>query len=63
MLMNTRQMPNQMAANESIYNLVPRQHVPPVKPPMYRSQYDPAAALTGSTFGKREIDVYLLLKQ
>lgn len=36
---------------ESIYNLVPEEHVPVVKPPMYRSRHDPTAPLTGSTFG------------
>jgi len=36
---------------ESIYNLVPEQFVEPPKPPMYRSKHDPAAPVTGSTFG------------
>mmetsp|Transcript_12940 Transcript_12940/g.19467 ORF Transcript_12940/g.19467 Transcript_12940/m.19467 type:complete len:255 (+) Transcript_12940:91-855(+) len=37
--------------SESIYNLVPREYVEPPKPPMHRSQHDPASNLTGSTFG------------
>ena len=38
--------------DESIYNLVPKEYVAPVKPPMYYSQHDPLANLTGSTFGE-----------
>jgi len=38
-------------ARESIYNLVPEQYVEQPKPPMYRSQHDPRAPVTGSTFG------------
>ena len=38
--------------SENIYNLVPREYVPPVKEPMHKSSFDPKASLTGSTFGK-----------
>jgi len=37
--------------SESIYNLVPEPYTEPVKPPIYRSKYDPKAPLTSSTFG------------
>lgn len=37
--------------DESIYNLVPREYVAPVKPAMHRSSHNPTAPLTGSTFG------------
>jgi len=37
--------------SESIYNLVQREYYVPEKQPMYRSTHDPAAPLTGSTFG------------
>lgn len=37
--------------SESIYNLVPREYVQPLKMPMHRSQHDPLHGVTGSTFG------------
>ena len=37
--------------SESIYNLVPEEYVALKKPPMYRSRHDPAAPVSGSTFG------------
>jgi len=37
--------------NESIYNLVPREKVIPVKLPIHRSSHDPCAPPTNSTFG------------
>ena len=37
--------------DESIYNLVPREYVAPVKAAMHRSSHNPTAPLTGSTFG------------
>lgn len=42
------------AMSENIYNLVPREYVPPVKEPMHKSNFDPKANLTGSTFGNRQ---------
>jgi hypothetical protein len=40
-----------ISMSESIYNLIPREYVAPVKEPMHRSKHDPQGALTGSTFG------------
>lgn len=41
-----------MSSCESIYNLVPETVVPPVKPPMYHSRFDPKSTpIAGSTFG------------
>mmetsp|Transcript_23503 Transcript_23503/g.23712 ORF Transcript_23503/g.23712 Transcript_23503/m.23712 type:complete len:262 (+) Transcript_23503:79-864(+) len=40
-----------MSGSESIYHLVPREYVAPVKEPMHRSKHDPNTPLTGSTFG------------
>lgn len=37
--------------SESIYNLVPREHIPEPKQPKYRSMHDPLTQPTGSTFG------------
>ena len=45
-----------MAAQESIYNLVPEEQAPVVKPPMYRSMHDPKGPIVGSTFGERNND-------
>lgn len=36
---------------ESIFNLIPKEVVAPVKEPMYHSKYDPLAPTVGSTFG------------
>jgi len=36
---------------ESIYNLIPKEYVPPQKAPLHKSKYDPAIPPTGSTFG------------
>lgn len=36
---------------ESIYNIVPREFVPPPKQPIYRSKYPPNIPPTGSIFG------------
>lgn len=36
---------------ESIYNLIPREYVPPPKQSRYRSKYPPNTAPTASTFG------------
>ena len=36
---------------ESIYNIVPKEFVPPAKEPIYRSKYPPNIPPTGSTFG------------
>jgi len=38
-------------SDESIYNLVPREYVAPLKLPMHRSKHDPSHGVTGSTFG------------
>jgi hypothetical protein len=35
---------------ESIYNLIPKEYVPPQKQPLYKSKYNPAIPPTGSTF-------------
>ena len=35
---------------ESIYNIVPKEFVPPPKEPIYRSKYPPNIPPTGSTF-------------
>lgn len=37
--------------DESIYNIVPKEFVPPPKQPIYRSKYPPQIPPTGSTFG------------
>ena len=37
--------------DESIYNIVPKEFVPPPKQPIYRSKYPPTIPPTGSTFG------------
>ena len=36
---------------ESIYNIVPKEFVPPAKEPIYRSKFPPNIPPTGSTFG------------
>mmetsp|Transcript_20391 Transcript_20391/g.3315 ORF Transcript_20391/g.3315 Transcript_20391/m.3315 type:complete len:88 (+) Transcript_20391:11-274(+) len=36
---------------ESIYNLIPREYVPPPKPARYRSKYPPNTVPSASTFG------------
>lgn len=35
---------------ESIYNIVPKEFIPPPKEPIYRSKYPPNIPPTGSTF-------------
>lgn len=35
---------------ETIYNLIPKEYVPPPKEPKYRSNYPPYIPPTGSTF-------------
>jgi len=35
---------------ESIYNLIPKEYVPPPKEARYKSKYPPSMAPTGSTF-------------
>lgn len=35
---------------ESIYNLIPKEYVPPPKSKKYRSRHDPKKPPTGSTF-------------
>ena len=35
---------------ESIYNLIPKEYVPPPKQANYRSRHNPLAPPTGSTF-------------
>lgn len=40
-----------MQFDESIYNLIPKEQFVPEKGKRYRSQYPPALAPTGSTFG------------
>lgn len=44
---------------ETIYSLVPRVPVVPVKPSMYKSKHDPACLLAGSTFGEREVEHFI----
>lgn len=40
-----------MAEEESIYNLIPKEYVPPPKPKQYKSKYPADAPPTSSTFG------------
>ncbi len=35
---------------ETIYNLIPKEYVPPPKEPKYKSKYPPDIPPTGSTF-------------
>lgn len=42
---------------ESIYNLIPKEYVPPQKQPLYKSKYDPAIPPTGTTFGHHTTSV------
>ena len=35
---------------ETIYNLIPKEYVPPEKEPRYKSQFPPNLPPTGSTF-------------
>ena len=37
--------------SESIYNIIPKEYVPPPKEPRYKSKYPPNIPPTGSTFG------------
>lgn len=54
-------------SEESIYNLIPREHIPVERPPMYRSRHDPLAPPVGSTFGThgstRPLGAGLLVKR
>lgn len=36
---------------ESIYNIIPKEYVPPPKEPLYKSKFPPNIKPTGSTFG------------
>jgi len=42
---------------ESIYNLIPKEYVPPAKQPLYRSKYSHQIPPTGSTFGHHTTSV------
>ena len=42
---------------ESIYNLIPKEYVPPPKQPLYRSKYSHQIPPTGSTFGHHTTSV------
>jgi len=42
---------------ESIYNLIPKEYVPPQKQSLYKSKYDPAIPPTGTTFGHHTTSV------
>ena len=36
---------------ESIYNIIPKEYIPPPKEPLYKSKFPPNIKPTGSTFG------------
>jgi hypothetical protein len=38
--------------SENILNLVQKDYVPPLKEPMYKSNFNPEKSFPGSTFGK-----------
>lgn len=42
---------------ESIYNLIPKEYVPPPKQPLYKSKYSPNIPPTASTFGHHTTSV------
>lgn len=44
-------------AEESIYNLIPKEYVPPPKQPLYRSKYSYKIPPTASTFGHHTTSV------
>lgn len=44
-------------AEESIYNLIPKEYVSPAKEPLYKSKHSPAVPPTSSTFGHNTTSV------
>jgi len=42
---------------ESIYNLIPKEYIPPQKQALYKSKYDPTIPPTGTTFGHHTTSV------
>ena len=51
---------------ETIYNLIPKEYVPPEKEPKYKSKYPPNLPPTGSTFAANTTSIprvpFILLK-